>query len=122
MLKKLPFLTNLLKRMHYRQILCSPTFVFVAQNFLATNTRMSGLLEKLSGNISVPWYIITGVFLNLASKQALNCRLLTHYTGYGSRISCLNLTLLHEWCDLNRLSNAYFDAKLKKNTLYMNTM
>jgi hypothetical protein len=21
---------------------------------------------------------------------------------------------LHEWCDLNRLSNAYFDAKLKK--------
>jgi hypothetical protein len=23
----------------------------------------------------------------------------------------LNLTLLHEWCDLNRLSNAYFDAK-----------
>jgi hypothetical protein len=33
---------------------------------------------------------------------------------YGSRISCLNLTLLHEWCDLNRLSNAYFDAKFKK--------
>jgi hypothetical protein len=27
-------------------------------NFLATNTRMSGLLEKISGNISVPWYII----------------------------------------------------------------
>jgi hypothetical protein len=25
---------------------------------------------------------------------------------------------LHEWCDLNRLSNAYFDAKFKKNTLY----
>jgi hypothetical protein len=23
---------------------------------------------------------------------------------------------LHEWCDLNRLFNAYFDAKLKKNT------
>jgi hypothetical protein len=22
--------------------------------------------------------------------------------------------LLHEWCDLNRLSNAYFDAKFKK--------
>jgi hypothetical protein len=21
---------------------------------------------------------------------------------------------LHEWCDLNRLSNAYFDAKFKK--------
>jgi hypothetical protein len=27
---------------------------------------------------------------------------------YGSRISCLNLTPLHEWCGLN------FDAKLKK--------
>jgi HSP90 family molecular chaperone len=27
-------------------------------NFLATNTRLSGLLEKISGNISVPWYII----------------------------------------------------------------
>jgi hypothetical protein len=25
-----------------------------------------------------------------------------------------NLTLLHEWCALNRLSNAYFDAKFKK--------
>jgi hypothetical protein len=25
---------------------------------LATNTRVSGLLEKISGNISVPWYII----------------------------------------------------------------
>jgi hypothetical protein len=23
-------------------------------------------------------------------------------------------TLLHEWCDLNRLSNAYFDARFKK--------
>jgi hypothetical protein len=29
-------------------------------NFLATNTRVSGLLEKISGNISVPWYIIQG--------------------------------------------------------------
>jgi hypothetical protein len=42
---------------------CSPTLVFIAQNYpragaLATNTRMSGLLEKISGNISVPWYII----------------------------------------------------------------
>jgi hypothetical protein len=27
-------------------------------NFLAANTRLSGLLEKISGNISVPWYII----------------------------------------------------------------
>jgi hypothetical protein len=27
-------------------------------NFRATNTRVSGLLEKISGNISVPWYII----------------------------------------------------------------
>jgi hypothetical protein len=27
-------------------------------NFLATNTRLSGLLEKISGNVSVPWYII----------------------------------------------------------------
>jgi hypothetical protein len=35
--------------------------------------------------------------------------------GYGSRISCLNLTLLHEWCVLNRLSN----AKLKKKTLFI---
>jgi hypothetical protein len=25
-------------------------------NFLATNTCLSGLLEKISGNISVPWY------------------------------------------------------------------
>jgi hypothetical protein len=25
-------------------------------NFLATNTRKSGLLEKISGNMSVPWY------------------------------------------------------------------
>jgi hypothetical protein len=25
-------------------------------NFLATNTRVSGLLEKISSNISVPWY------------------------------------------------------------------
>jgi hypothetical protein len=33
---------------------CSPTLVFVAQNFLATNTHVSGLLEKISGNISVP--------------------------------------------------------------------
>jgi hypothetical protein len=41
-----------------------------------------------------------------------------HYTGYGSRISCLNLTLLHEWCALNRLSNAYFDAKFKKTPLF----
>jgi hypothetical protein len=32
-------------------------------NFLATNTRASGLLEKISGNISVPWYIIPGVEL-----------------------------------------------------------
>jgi hypothetical protein len=24
---------------------------------------------------------------------------------------------LHEWCDLNRLSNAYFDAKFKKTPL-----
>jgi hypothetical protein len=39
---------------------CSPTLVFVAQNFLATNTRVSGLLEKISGNISVLWYIIQG--------------------------------------------------------------
>jgi hypothetical protein len=37
-----------------------------------------------------------------------------NYTGYGSRISCLNLTLLHKWCALNRLSNAYFYAKFKK--------
>jgi hypothetical protein len=27
-------------------------------NFLATNTRVSGLLEKISRNISVPWNII----------------------------------------------------------------
>jgi hypothetical protein len=33
---------------------------------------------------------------------------------YRLRISCLNLTLLHEWCDLNRLSKAYFDATFKK--------
>jgi hypothetical protein len=39
-----------------------------------------------------------------------------HYTGYGSRISCLNLTFLHGWCALNRLSNANFDATSKKNT------
>jgi hypothetical protein len=25
---------------------------------------------------------------------------------------------LHQWCDLNRLSNAYFDAKFKKTALY----
>jgi hypothetical protein len=37
-----------------------------------------------------------------------------HYTNNRSRISCLNLTLLHEWCDPNRLSSAYFDTKLKK--------
>jgi hypothetical protein len=37
-----------------------------------------------------------------------------HYTDNGSRISCLNLMLLHEWCVLNRLSNANFDAKFKK--------
>jgi hypothetical protein len=61
-------------------------------------------------------------FKNLASKWVLNCRLWTHYTGYGSRISCLNLTLLHEWCDLNRLSNAYFDAKFQKNTFMLDTV
>jgi hypothetical protein len=33
---------------------------------------------------------------------------------YGSRISCLNLTLLHKRCVLNGLSNTNFDAKLKK--------
>jgi hypothetical protein len=26
----------------------------------------------------------------------------------------LNLTLLQKWCDLNRVSNAYFNAELKK--------
>jgi hypothetical protein len=36
-----------------------------------------------------------------------------HYTDNESRISCLNLTLLHKWCVLNRLSNANFDAKKK---------
>jgi hypothetical protein len=29
---------------------------------------------------------VTGVFLDLASKWALDCRLWTHCTGYGSRI------------------------------------
>jgi hypothetical protein len=35
---------------------------------------------------------------------------------YRLRMSCLNLTLLHEWCALNRLFNAYFDAKFKKTS------
>jgi hypothetical protein len=59
---------------------CNPTLVFVAQNypragpscnFLATNTRVSGLLEKISGNISVPWYIIYENFQNCLS---MNCQ------------------------------------------------
>jgi hypothetical protein len=32
---------------------------------------------------------------------------------YGSRISCLNLTFLHEWCVHNRLFNANFENKFK---------
>jgi hypothetical protein len=32
-------------------------------NFLATNTGVSGLLERVSGTISLPWYIIYRVFL-----------------------------------------------------------
>jgi hypothetical protein len=39
-----------------------------------------------------------------------------HYTDNRSRISCLNLVLLHEWCVLNRLSN----ANLKKEPLFVN--
>jgi hypothetical protein len=35
-------------------------------------------------------------------------------TGYGSRISCLNLTFLHEWCVHNRLFNGYYEVKFKK--------
>jgi hypothetical protein len=35
-------------------------------------------------------------------------------TGYGSRISCLNLTFLQEWCVHNRLFNGYYEVKFKK--------
>jgi hypothetical protein len=31
-------------------------------NFLATSTRVSGLVEKISGNISASWYIIKVFF------------------------------------------------------------
>jgi hypothetical protein len=30
-----------------------------------------------------------------------------------------SFTLLDEWCDLNRLSDAYYDAKLKKKTPFI---
>jgi hypothetical protein len=58
----------------------------------------------------------TGVFFKFGVEVGVELSIV--HTGYGSRISCSNLTLLHEWCDLNRLSNAYSDAKFKKNTLY----
>jgi hypothetical protein len=45
----------------------------------------------------------------------------TRYMDNGSGISCLNFTLLHEWCVLNRLSNAKFDLKNSYTNNYNNS-
>jgi hypothetical protein len=52
------------------------------------------------------FYITTGVFLKFGVEVGVEESIVNAL--YGSRISCLNLTPLHEWCGLN------FDAKLKK--------
>jgi hypothetical protein len=58
--------------------------------------------------------VVKGVFLNLASKLALESRLRTHHWCKNLRFKQLIRDLLSVWCFHNRLFNAYFDAKFKK--------
>jgi hypothetical protein len=61
-------------------------------------------------------------FLKFGVEVGVELSIVNAHTGYGLQFSCLYLTFLHEWCALNRLSNAYFDVKLKKkkkNILYI---
>jgi hypothetical protein len=53
---------------------------------------------------------MTGVFFKFGVEESIVNAL------YGLRITdqLFKSYALHEWCDLNRLSNAYFDAKFKK--------
>jgi hypothetical protein len=50
-------------------------------------------------------------FFKFGVEDGVKEAIVNAHTGYGLRISCLNLTFLHGWCALNRLSNANFDAR-----------
>jgi hypothetical protein len=63
---------------------------------------------------------ITGVFLNLGVEVGVELSIVSALYRLRITDQLFKSYALYEWCDLNRLSNAYFDAKFKK-TPFINT-
>jgi hypothetical protein len=57
---------------------------------------------------------ITGVFFKFGVEVGVELSIVNALYRLRITDQRLNLTFLHEWCDLNRLSNPYFDAKFQK--------
>jgi hypothetical protein len=79
------------------------------ENAATTIRNNRGMLERVEESFCRPLhYCIVRLFiLKVGVEESIVNAL------YGSRISYLNLTFLHEWCVHNRLFNDNFEDKFK---------
>jgi hypothetical protein len=62
--------------------------------------------------------MVTGVFFKFGVEVGVELSIVNALYRLRITDQLFKSYALYEWCDLNRLSNAYFDAKLKKQPLY----